>query len=293
MKTVNSFYRLTENEQRQLCENKPKKRRHIVRNTVFVCLGTVVCLGVYVAGTALPYRTVEAQTYTDKKTGQKLGTYSGYVNYFGGEPVGEGTVTLSDGSVFSAYITNLFGKISYKDSSCEFTNGSRFVGEVGSLLYPNGQGTFFAVDGTERTGVWTWKTDYEVDSDNTYTGMVNSDGERDGYGKVTYATGGVYDGQWIDGKRDGYGTYTFANGDVYSGQWKSGKYNGIGTFTSANGWFYEGEWSDGQMDGKGKVTLSDGKAYNGEWIYNEEDGERTFIADDGYVIHGEYIGENP
>ena len=48
------------------------------------------------------------------------------------------------------------------------------------------------------------------------------------YGKMTYANGNIYEGEWIDGLFDGHGKYTWANGDVYEGEYKDDKRNGHG-----------------------------------------------------------------
>lgn len=292
MKTITSFYRLTDEEQHRLA---PKAgaihgRGHRVRNTlIFVFCGISVFagIGVYVVGTAFPYRTVEAQSYTDEKTSEKIGIYSGYVNYFGGKPTGDGSVTLPDGTVFSAYRVNLFGKTSYKNSSCNFNNGSSFVGEFGDNLYPNGDGTFVSSSGEERDGNWTWETDFSFDSE-SYTGMM-SDGMRDGYGKSTYVNGNVYEGEFKNNSYNGFGNYTSADEWSYSGEWKDNMSNGYGKCIYADGGIYEGEWVDGQRLGWGKISIANGDTYEGEFANNTYNGTGTYTSADGWIYVGEWV----
>ncbi|MBQ9718989.1 MAG: hypothetical protein IJV76_13445, partial [Clostridia bacterium] len=208
MKTITSFYQLTEEEKQQLRKQymdehskntdgnllvpeKPRmlliQRHRRLRNTLILTSTVVLLVGglsIYAAGTALPYKQVEVQPYIDRQTGQKLGTYSGWVNYFGGNPAGEGTVTLPDGSVFQASWNSLFGRTSYTDASCTFQTGGSYYGEFGTNLYPEGEGTFTAADGTSAPGFWTWTSeqafkteDDNPDNDCLYTGML-LDGQR-------------------------------------------------------------------------------------------------------------------
>ena len=56
----------------------------------------------------------------------------------------------------------------------------------------------------------------------------------------------VYYGQMEGGKRNGYGTLTFASGGKYVGEYKNDKRHGQGTLTEANGTIeYSGEWVNG------------------------------------------------
>jgi len=127
-----------------------------------------------------------------------------------------------------------------------------------------------------------------------YIGDVK-DGKCHGFGKMTSATGNVWQGEWEDGilktpfiyspswwKRlrgsigrykggilngmcHGLGKMSNADGDTWKGEWKDGKLNCYATFlypTYARGsnalrWgeSYEGEWKDGVYHGQGKHKL--------------------------------------
>ena len=49
-----------------------------------------------------------------------------------------------------------------------------------------------------------------------------------GEGKLTYADGDMYEGEWKDGKMEGHGTYYYADGDQYVGDWRDDKRHGYG-----------------------------------------------------------------
>ena len=97
-------------------------------------------------------------------------------------------------------------------------------------------------------------------------------------GKMTYANGDVYDGEWKD-DLPRKGKMTLANGDVYDGEWETKK----GKMTYVNGNVYDGEWED-DLPKKGKMTYANGDVYNGEW----EDGLEMTYAD-GVVYDGEKV----
>ncbi|GAB1462092.1 hypothetical protein [Pedobacter sp.] len=155
--------------------------------------------------------------------------------------------------------------------------------------------------------------------------MYNNDGKKYGKGKLTYANGDVFEGEFANDKIFD-GKYYFANGDTKEGQfwWR----NAIMKYTWKNGNIYEGQFIDNKRTGLGKYTLVDGTTQEG-WY---EDGKITHYAkiiygsnttkgkkgdiyegkiknglkhgrgrythangkvDDGYWFNGEYIGENP
>ena len=46
-------------------------------------------------------------------------------------------------------------------------------------------------------------------------GERNAQGEREGRGTMVYASGSMYEGQWLAGKRHGQGKFTYASGIDY------------------------------------------------------------------------------
>ena len=66
-------------------------------------------------------------------------------------------------------------------------------------------------------------------------------------GKVTYANGDIYDGQFLNDKRHGKGIYHYANGERYEGDYFEGMRQGQGTMYYKNGRKDEGEWQNDQF----------------------------------------------
>ena len=105
-----------------------------------------------------------------------------------------------------------------------------------------------------------------------YTGDVDSDGKRQGEGKMTYDSGNYYEGGFEDDKfhDDKKGVYHWQDGDEYSGGWKDGERNGIGSFTKADGTVEYSQYEDGNTKGEGVAWSADRKT-----AYKLEDGEQT------------------
>lgn len=146
-----------------------------------------------------------------------------------------------------------------------------------------------------------------------YAGVVVGKGVRDGYGKMWFVDGLVYEGQWVanamqgsgimsyetgavyDGEfdhnvRHGTGTLTYANSDVYSGGWAEDNKEGYGVFTfhSDGGSKYEGQWVAGVMDGQGTYTFADGCKYVGGYQDGRRHGKGIFVNEDGTEDAGEW-----
>ena len=57
-----------------------------------------------------------------------------------------------------------------------------------------------------------------------------------GWAKLTYGTGEVYEGKWVNGKMNGWGKRTLKNGVVvYEGEWQDDKKHGRGVMRYENG----------------------------------------------------------
>lgn len=102
-------------------------------------------------------------------------------------------------------------------------------------------------------------------SDCSYRGTVDSEGRRDGWGKLTFRTGTTYEGNFIKGTYEGYGTMVFASGNKYSGEWKNGLRGGYGESTYANGDRYLGCFETDKKHGEGTYFYKNGNTYQGGW----------------------------
>lgn len=76
----------------------------------------------------------------------------------------------------------------------------------------------------------------------------------DGYGTMTWNTGGTHIGYWKNGIRTGYGVCTYPNGDRYIGEFKNDQRNGQGTYYYIDGSVLSGSWLNGDYVSTPKPT---------------------------------------
>eukprot|EP00804_Cyclotella_cryptica_P016739 CCRYP_002034-RA/>CCRYP_002034-RA protein AED:0.26 eAED:0.26 QI:348/1/1/1/1/1/2/131/940 len=102
----------------------------------------------------------------------------------------------------------------------------------------------------------------------TYVGDLDSDGKRNGKGKITYDDGGYYDGHFVDDKFHKTGVYKWNDGDEYDGEWADGERNGIGIFRKADGGVEYSFFKNGS-------PVGDGVSWNADrtTAHNLKDGE--------------------
>jgi hypothetical protein len=72
---------------------------------------------------------------------------------------------------------------------------------------------------------------------------------RNGIGRMTFANGDKYEGNFVNENLNGRGTMTFANGDKYEGNFVNGTSNGKGIMTYENGTRSEVNWKNGKQIG--------------------------------------------
>ena len=143
--------------------------------------------------------------------------------------------------------------------------------------------------------------------ENRYEGELKDD-KKHGKGKMNFANGYEYLGDWVDdtpsgegiyiwtngdryegyfenGQRHGKGSYFFANGDRYIGDWVKDKKSGNGISTLALG-KYEGQFNDDKMHGKGTFYFANGDTYIGDWVDDKQEGEGIFNWANGDRFEG-------
>jgi hypothetical protein len=115
-------------------------------------------------------------------------------------------------------------------------------------------------------------------------------GDRKG---LKYTNGDIYMGKVIANKDpnkhptpNGLGKMKYANGNTYDGEWIYGKKHGLGIQDNADKSFYDGEWIDGKRHGQGTNRFVNGDIYEGKWINDEMSKEnlptsiREFVGND-------------
>lgn len=138
--------------------------------------------------------------------------------------------------------------------------------------------------------------------------------KKNGFNKVTYNDGGIYEGNFINDKREGKGKYTYINGDVYDGNWKDNVKNGYGVLTFANGNVYKGNFVNGygedvkaileykngsRFEGKyvkgsmvsGTTTYDNGK-YTGSFANGQREGYGEYYYSSGDIYRGQWKNGN-
>ena len=121
----------------------------------------------------------------------------------------------------------------------------------------------------------------------TYEGNV-SWGQPSGKGKLTYANGSVYVGDFASGLRQGAGVFRTSKGDVYEGQWKNDRFDGNGKLALADGSRYEGNFKDGNRHGTGTQIYADGRQYSGAWLDDKKSGNGTLTLKNGTKYTGPF-----
>ena len=123
-----------------------------------------------------------------------------------------------------------------------------------------------------------------------------------GKGKIQYAYGEEYEGDFIFGKYDGIGRKIYHNSDsVYEGEFCNGIENGKGKLTFSYNDYdtseeidgeYIGDFKDGKYFGRGVFKLSDGTLYEGEFRNGIYHGNGSLKLPNGEVYIGKfYLGQ--
>ena len=143
-----------------------------------------------------------------------------------------------------------------------------------------------------------------------YRGQV-VDGLLQGPGRLDYANGSWFEGQFKDGQPEGQGIWQSANaGTRYQGEFHQGLFHGQGRIEYTGGAFYQGGFKLGQRHGEGhlqqsgqtyrggfrrdqfhglgKLEWSDGRSYQGRFVRDIPDGEGVRTDAEGNVLSGTF-----
>ena len=149
------------------------------------------------------------------------------------------------------------GTLNYENVTITYSDGTTFKGKTDEdLNYIEGE--FFYSDSKQR-----------------YIGSLNKEGQPEGYGKMFFEDGAVFDGNWINGQFRGQGKKLFADGSSVEGNFVSDEAvcGNDSHIIWANGASYCGTTDEnGVFNGNGKYIFSDGTSYEGAFVDNRRSG---------------------
>ncbi|OQR94269.1 phosphatidylinositol-4-phosphate 5-kinase [Achlya hypogyna] len=179
-----------------------------------------------------------------------------------------------------------------------FANGDTYVGDFAEG-YRHGKGVFTYDHGTrEYDGDWKLSLRHGKGKETWRRGAVTAfsyegdfyRGQPHGYG-IERKPQAVYAGDFARGVKEGTGRMVWANGDSYDGQWRDGRLCGLGKLVTragvasrlhrfvrhADGSSYDGHWVHGLRHGRGKAVSKD-EVYDGLWKEGLRHGEGTVVV---------------
>ena len=131
-------------------------------------------------------------------------------------------------------------------------------------------------------------------------GIYEGDGtlftkKRHGKGKMKYANGEIYEGEWQDDVCCGKGELyrpsgLYAKLYSYSGEWKDNKLNGEGMFSDSYT-TYKGSFVEGKYNGRGTLTKKlNNSTYTGEFKNGFKSGKGTEKCNE-YTYKGDFVND--
>jgi len=115
----------------------------------------------------------------------------------------------------------------------------------------------------------------------------------EGRGRIQWPSGEYYEGHFRKGAFHGAGTRKWSSGEKYSGQFDNGELEGSGTFEhKKDGWTFQGQWMHGRMYGRGRMEWASGVVYVGEWQDGNRDGHGCLTWPDGSCFEGDFRCNN-
>jgi MORN repeat len=122
----------------------------------------------------------------------------------------------------------------------------------------------------------------------TYAGSLSkATGMPHGKGRLEYAAGRWYEGDWKHGRWTGRGRLSNGDGDLYEGELRNDHKHGKGTMRFADGRVFLGEYINGQMI-EGRMTYQDGSTYDGSWVDGMRHGRGKCVFTDDSIYEGEF-----
>ena len=126
-------------------------------------------------------------------------------------------------------------------------------------------------------------------------------------GKIIFANGNIYEGDFVNDNFHGKGCFTYASGDKYSGDFEENKKSGqgeccwlvhdlitadlwacTGLYTWRNGDRYQGSWRLNVKHGFGIASYLNGDCYEGYFQDNKKNGKGMYTYANGDIFEGDY-----
>ena len=145
--------------------------------------------------------------------------------------------------------------------------------------------------GLESKGL-SGQVQVKLDNGDVFEGQM-LDGKRNGKGRMVWANGQSYDGDWRDNVAVGEGALVFVNGDRYQGEVQDGMPHGRGKMQFSNDGTFEGQFNRGIPDVEGVYTEKDGSRYAGQWKAGIKNGRGKFVWANGQSYEGDWIADRP
>ena len=83
---------------------------------------------------------------------------------------------------------------------------------------------------------------------------------------MKYASGNIFEGNYLNDRKSGLGTYKFSSGNSFEGNFIDDRMTGAGIYTLVSGDTYSGEFNDGRYDGYGAYRFAaTGATVKGYW----------------------------
>ena len=195
----------------------------------------------------------------------------------------------------NTYKGNFANNVLSGQGTMKYILGHEYTGEwamskkhgYGVFTYSEGhvyKGDWFE-DGQSGHGVMTYFPGTVVEE--SYDGEWQK-GVKHGKGIYRYRAdeGTIYEGEFHNGQRVGFGKLSYEDGSYYRGDFKEEQMWGKGVYVGADGSQYDGDWVSNMRHGKGSAMTPDGFIYTGEFWKNMKQGEGKEIRPDGVVFKG-------
>ena len=139
------------------------------------------------------------------------------------------------------------------------------------------------------TSVWgRGYTPYNQFRESDYFGTLDKNGNREGYGKITFYNGDRYEGFWENDSMHGKGIYYWKTGGRYEGEFQYGQIQGFGKRVYSSGNSYEGNFVNNRKEGRGLMKFKNGDEYEGEWKDDDMHGAGEYRWVSGDVYRGRF-----